>query len=171
MLKRRSLVKVAAVGAGLSLLPFSRPASSAAQLPKDLQRELQQSDLIYLTPIQSNGLESSCQAEIWYVWDGSDIYVCTDTTAWRVRAVAKGLDRTRIWVGDLGNWKRTNGKYKALPKLETTSTIIKDESVHARTLKMFGKKYPIGWIRYKSAFTEGLASGSRTLLKYHPASV
>ncbi len=167
MLKRRTLMQAAIAATGLSLVPSLR----AARLPDQLQTSLQESDLIYLTPIQSNGKESSCQAEIWYVWDGSDIYVCTDTRAWRVKAVAKGLDRTRIWVGDLGNWKRTNGKYKSLPKIETMSSIITDETVHAKAMEMFGKKYPIGWIRYGSEFTEGLASGSRTLLKYHPAPV
>lgn len=167
MLKRRRLMQAAVAGAGLSLLPFVK----AAAVPEKLQSQLQKSDLIYLTPIQSNGMESSCQAEIWYVWDGSDIYVCTDTRAWRVRAVAKGLDQTRIWVGDIGNWKRANGKYKSLPKIETMSSIVSDTSVHANALEMFGKKYPIGWIRYGSEFTEGLADGSRTLLKYHPISV
>jgi len=166
MLKRRTLIQVAVAGAGLSLLPFSHAADTASQLPG----ELEQSDLIYLTPIQSNGKESRCQAEIWYVWDGADIYVCTDTTAWRVRAVAKGLVQTRIWVGDLGNWGSIDGKYKTLPKIETTSSIVTDEAVHAMAMKMFGKKYPVGWIRWGQTFTRGLASGSRTLLKYHPMS-
>ena len=167
MLTRRTLMQAALAGTGLSLLPFLK----AEVLPGKLQSLLQESDLIYLTPIQTNGKESSCQAEIWYVWDGSDIYVCTDTTAWRVRAVARGLDRTRIWVGDLGNWKRSNGKYKTLPKIETMSSIVTDETIHAKALEMFGEKYPVGWIRYGTVFREGLASGSRTLLKYHPTSV
>ena len=166
MLKRRSFMQATLAGAGLSFLP----RSGAAELPGVLKGELEESDLIYLTPIQSNGKESSCQSEIWYVWDGADIFVCTDTTAWRARAVAKGLDRTRIWVGDLGNWKRTDGKYKALPSMEAASSIVTDKSLHAEALELFGNKYPFGWIRYGSIFKEGLESGSRTLLKYRPVS-
>lgn len=171
MLKRRTLIEAAATGIGLSLLPLAQAADPAGKLPGDLKSELGRSDLIYLTPIQSNGRESRCQAEIWYVFDGTDIYVCTDTTAWRVRAVAKGLDQTRIWVGDLGNWKSANGKYKSLPKIETTSSIVTDEAVHAMAMELFGKKYPVGWIRWGTTFTKGLASGSRTLLKYRPMGV
>ena len=39
-----------------------------------------------------------------------------------------------------------------------------------RALDMFGNKYPLEWIRYRSVFTDGLADGSRTLLRYTPLS-
>ena len=38
----------------------------------------------------------------------------------------------------------------------------------ARWLELFGDKYPISWLRYKSIFTDGLADGSRSLLRYRP---
>ena len=160
MLKRRTFMQAAIAGAGLSLLPKSHADT--------VGKALQDSDLIYLTPIQSNGKESSCQSEIWFVLEGRDIFVCTGTTSWRAKAPGLGLSQTRIWVGDMGNWKRTNGKYKTLPQMEANTSIITDTAVHKRALDMFGEKYPFGWIRYESEFTEGLADGTRTLLRYQP---
>ena len=160
MLKRRTLIQGTLAGIGASMLP-------AAQA-NELHQQLQESDLIYLTPIQSNGRESRCQSEIWYVWDGTDIFVCTETTTWRARAAASGLDHTRIWVGDLGNWKNTDGAYKALPSIDAATSVVSDETVHAKALDMFGDKYPLGWIRWGSTFRKGLASGSRTLIQYRP---
>ena len=163
MLKRRTVLQGAIASVAVSLLP---PASA-----NSLYEDLAESDLIYLTPIHSSGKESSCQSEIWYVWDGTDIFVCTDTTTWRVKAVIRGLQHTRIWVGDLGNWKNTDGKYKTLPQLEASSSIVRDTAVHARALDLFADKYPIGWIRWGSTFRKGLATGSRTLLRYQPLPV
>jgi hypothetical protein len=160
MLKRREFVFSTITLAGLSLA-----ASSQAT---DIRAELEDSDLVYLTAIKSNGQESSCQSEIWYVWDGKDIFVCTNTNAWRTRAIVQGLQRSRIWVGDLGNWKRTDGSYKSLPMIEASGSIIHDKALHAQALDLFGDKYPISWLRYKSIFTEGLEDGSRSLLRYRP---
>ena len=161
MLNRRQFVQVAITGTTLSLLPHSKAT--------ELSHNLESSDLIYLTPLKSNGTESRCQSEIWYVWDGTDIYVCTDTTAWRAKAPALGLKQTRIWVGDLGNWKSTNGEYKQLPRIDAVTNIVKDSVVHAKTLEMFGEKYPLGWVRWGPTFKRGLKDGSRTLLQYRPS--
>jgi len=163
MLTRRTLIHGAMAGAGLAMLPRSHAEA--------LGQSLQSSDLIYLTPIQSNGTESSCQSEIWFVWDGADIFVCTGTKSWRATAPGLGLDHTRIWVGDMGNWTRTNGRYKTLPKVEAKTSVISDTAVHKKALAMFGKKYPLAWLRYESEFTEGLADGTRTLLRYQPDSI
>lgn len=160
MLKRREFVHHTIALAGLTLATSSRAA--------DIREELQDSDLIYLTAIQSNGRDSRCQAEIWYVWDDQDIYVCTRTDAWRTQAIVQGLQHSRIWVGDLGNWTRTDGAYKALPMIEASGSIITDKTQHASALELFGDKYPISWLRYKSIFTDGLADGSRSLLRYRP---
>ena len=160
MLKRREFIHHAIALAGLTL--------AAPSMAQDISGELEDSDLIYLTAIQSNGKDSRCQAEIWFVWDGQDIFVCTNTSAWRTQAIAKGLEHSRIWVGDLGNWKGTDGAYKTLPMIEASSSIIADKAQHARALELFGDKYPISWLRYKSIFTDGLADGSRSLLRYRP---
>ncbi len=160
MLKRRDFVHFGITLAGL--------AAASASRARDIRSELEHSDLIYLTALKSNGQESRCQAEIWYVWDGKDIFACTNTSAWRTQAIVRGLQRSRIWVGDVGNWKRSNGSYKSLPMMEATGSIIHDKAQHARALEYFGDKYPLSWIIYKSRFTKGLEDGSRSLLRYRP---
>ena len=163
MIKRRTFVQGAMVSAGLSLLPASHAA--------DMRTSLQKSDLVYITALKSDGKESSCQSEIWYVWDGADIYVCTATTAWRTRAAKKGLDRSRIWVGDVGKWQSSGGKYKDLPALEAATSVISDTNTHQMALERFGSKYTMAWITYGPIFRKGLADGSRSLIRYRPLTI
>ncbi|MBL4681564.1 MAG: hypothetical protein JKY88_12685 [Pseudomonadales bacterium] len=161
MLNRRELLQFSLMGLGLSGLPKAFSAEISAQL--------QSSDLIYLTPIQTNGKESSCQSEIWYVWDGVDIYVCTKSKSWRAKAPKLGLERTRIWVGDLGIW--TKADYKNLPRISAISSISSDPVTHRKVLEMFGEKYPLGWLRWGSVFKKELANGERSLVRYRPLSI
>jgi len=161
MLNRRELLQFSLMGLGLSGLPKAFSAEISAQL--------QSSDLIYLTPIQTSGKESSCQAEIWYVWDGVDIYVCTKSKSWRTKASRLGLARTRIWIGDLGVW--TKADYKKLPSISAVSSIIANPMAHHKALEMFGEKYPLPWLRWGSVFKKELASGERSLIRYRPLSI
>ena len=103
------------------------------------------------------------------MWDGLDIYVCTKTASWRATAPRLGLEHTRIWIGDLGVW--TKAKYKELPRIEAVSSIIEDPMTVHKSLEMFGKKYPLGWIRWGSTFKKELASGERSLVRYRPVSI
>ncbi|MEM7017795.1 MAG: hypothetical protein AAF512_10725 [Pseudomonadota bacterium] len=160
---RRKFVQASVAVAGSLVLPPVWGKDKA-----DLPQLLQQSDLVYITPIKSDGEESRCQAEIWFVYFGDDIYVCTDTDSWRAAAPSKGLEQARIWVGDVGVWTSSDGRYKELPQLETTADIIKDAEVHKQALESFGKKYPVGWLRWGSAFKDGLADGTRSLIRYRP---
>ena len=161
MLKRREVLKYSLMGAGLLALPKGFSA--------ELKSELQSSDLVYITPIQTNGKESSCQSEIWYVWDGLDIYVCTKTKSWRATAPTLGLEHSTIWIGDLGVW--TKADYKSLPRISAVSSINNDPLTRHRVLEMFGKKYPVGWLRWGPTFKEELASGERSLVRYRPISI
>ncbi len=163
MINRRTFMQATAAGAGLSLLPFS--------YGEDLRSKLQASDLVYITTIKSNGKESSCQAEIWYVWDGADIYVITASTSWRATSPSLGLDRSRIWVGDVGNWKQSNGQYKKLPTVEAVASVLPEESAHEKALELFGDKYSMEWVVWGPRFRDGLADGSRSLLRYRPLTV
>ena len=163
MLTRRTFMQAAVAAAGLSLLPNS--------YGKDITLRLQESDLVYITAIKSNGRESHCQAEIWYAWDGSDIWVITDSSSWRATAPTLGLDRSRIWVGDVGNWQQSRGKYKSLPVLDAMTSIILDAQAHQKALQLFGDKYTMGWIVWGPRFKKGLADGSRSLIRYRPLTV
>jgi hypothetical protein len=141
----------------------------AATLPGVLRAGLpdgvNESPLIYLTPIQSNGNESKCQSEIWFVRDQDDLYVVTAATAWRAQAVRKGLIDARIWVGDVGP-ASADARYKTLPQIETRAFHIVDSDTHARILEIFGGKYPGEWGTYGPRFKNGLADGSRVMLRY-----
>lgn len=163
MWKRREVLKATGLGLMAGLAPRLAFASDA--LPEGVHS----SDLIYLTPIKANGQESSCQSEIWFVTDGTDLFVCTGTESWRARAARKGVTRTRIWVGDLGNWQNTDGKYKDLPRLEATASVVDDKARQDEILDLFGDKYPMSWVVYGPRFRNGLADGSRTMIRYRPA--
>jgi hypothetical protein len=123
------------------------------------------SELIYLTPLLSGGRESRCQAEVWFVHVAGDFYVVTAEDAWRARAVKAGIDGARIWVGDVGVWS-SDARYKSLPMLTATGSMVSDGNVHAEVLDHFGRKYPREWSTWGPRFTKGLADGSRVLLKY-----
>lgn len=162
MLTRRRLLQVGGAALATAMLPLRSFAAN------DLAKAMKESDLIYLTPIKSNGNESKCQAEIWFASDGMDMFVCTGTESWRARAPRQGLNRARVWVGDLGVWTGTNGKYKSLPKLETEVAIIDDKTEQARVLDLMGDKYSLYWLVWGPRFRSGLKDGSRTMLRYRP---
>jgi len=164
MITRRNLVTVGGGALALSTLPLSLLAAQTSSL----KQAIDSSDLVYLTPIRSDGSESSCQAEIWFVPQGPDLYIVTATSSWRVSAVKKGLNKARIWVGDLGQWRGTDGKYKELPRLDAHATVVTDSAEHQQILDLFGSKYPLGWVVYGSRFRDGLADGTRTMVRYRP---
>ena len=82
MISRRTLLKSSAAAAALPLLPAIGQAGSSW---RDAAGE---SPLIYLTPIQSSGAESRCQAEIWFASVGGAMYVVTAAEAWRAEGRA-----------------------------------------------------------------------------------
>jgi hypothetical protein len=159
-LDRRGFIKVAAVvGASTMVKPV---------LADPVRQGLESSDLVYLSPFKSNGEWSSCQAEIWFVYDGADLFVCSDTDGWRVEAVKKGLAMTQFWVGDLGVWTRTDGQYRDLPAMTAKASIETDPAQHEKLLDMFADKYPVGWLRWGRSFRNGMKDGSRTMIRYQP---
>ncbi len=127
-----------------------------------------ESPLIYLSPLQTGGELSRCQAEIWFVTDGGDFCVVTAFDAWRAEAVAKGLTRAKVWMGDVGQWQSSNGKYKTLPSVETNVRVETDATAHARVLNQFGQKYSAEWGTWGPRFKRGLADGSRVMIRYRP---
>ena len=72
MITRRTWLGTAAVA---TLIP------RLARGDESLLAAMDESDLIYLTPIKSNGAESSCQAEVWFSHIGTTMYVVTAVDA------------------------------------------------------------------------------------------
>ena len=155
MNRREHLVALGTLMAGAALPLRAQGIPDAADTSR----------LIYLTPIKSNGGESRCQAEIWFVRRGADLYVVTAEDTWRARAVEKGLNRARIWIGDVGVWS-DDGRYKALPAVTATASVVRDGGTHAEILEVFGGKYADEWGTWGPRWRRGLADGSRVMLRY-----
>ncbi len=157
---------------GVVLLPTNLARSREAEfrVSKAAGAAIETSTLNYITPIKSDGKESSCHAEVWFYADGADLLVVTKQELWRSQAVKRGLDRARIWVGDHGVWKRSNDAFRNAPSfLAQVEHISSDAKAVERTLKAMGPKYAADeWSTYGPLFKQGLADGSRVLLRYRP---
>ena len=159
MISRRTLLGSAVATAFVS--PFVRGNDA-------LQTAMAESQLIYLTPLQSSGAESRCQAEIWYALHEGAMYLVTQTDAWRSEAIRQGLDRARIWIGDVGNWRRADERYRNLPVVEATGSVEMDSARREQVLTAMGEKYADEWPTWGPRFRNSLADGSRVMLKYQP---
>ena len=169
---RRSFLGVmATTGAALLLPPERLRADEAFALPGATRAALEKSPLIYLSPLRSDGAESSCHGEVWYVQDGVELLVVTSTDRWKALAVRRGLDRARIWVGDFGRWKKSDGRFKTGPTFLAKARFDTEDSVIEAALAAFGAKYPDEWDKWEPRFRTGLADRSRVLIRYRPSGV
>lgn len=166
MMNRRQFTGATAALAGLVAAPTVLWSRAAFADPREA---LATSRLIYLTPIKSNGEESRCQAEIWFAHHEGDAFVVTPPDAWRAEAVAAGLDRARLWIGDFGVWTQSDGAYRQAPEIMATASLETDAEVHAQVLAAMGAKYADdGWERWGPRFKSGLADGARVMIRYRP---
>jgi len=166
---RRSFLASSAAAAAALLLPRGRArADEAFVLPEATRVALAGSPLIYLSPLRSDGAESVCHSEVWFVQDGVELLVVTASDRWKARAVSSGLDRARIWVGDFGRWKKAEGRFKTGPSFVAKARFDADASVIESALAAFGAKYPDEWGKWEPRFRKGLADGSRVLIRYRP---
>jgi hypothetical protein len=166
MISRRSLLVLSGAALATCAAPFRL---SAATVADTAAKALNDSDVIYITPLKKGGAESTCHAEVWFVYDQGVVYVVTSSKAWRARAVGLGLDHARMWVGDFGTWKDSKEAYRKAPELNATAVLIDDAATHEQVLGVFGKKYHLEWFVWGPRFKNGLADGSRVLLRYTPA--
>jgi hypothetical protein len=137
------------------------------------QTALEKSGLVYVSPLKSDGAESSCHAEIWFAWLDGAVVVITASERWRARAIANGLDRARIWVGDHGRWKQLVGRnedFRQAPKFDARAEAVKDEALLERMLAEFERKYPAEIGKWREKMRGGFHDGSRTLIRYTPLS-
>jgi hypothetical protein len=158
MIQRRSFLKTAATATVLAALPV--------RLFADAAKGMAESPLIYITPLKADGSESSCQAEVWFQLHDGALYVVTSNKAWRAVAIGKGMKKARIWVGDVGPWEQSDGKYRTLPVIAAEGAIVGDKAVHDAVLGRMGGKYSAEWGTWGPRFRNGLADGSRVMLRY-----
>ena len=167
MLTRRRLLGVAGSLAAAGFVP--RGVRALEELPEASRAALVESDLVYLTPIKSNGEESSCHAEVWFAFDGTDLFLCTSSQAWRARALADGLNSARLWVGEFGTWTSSAGKFREGPELMATGAVESDPAGIEHALDLLGAKYRVQWANWGPRFRKGIADGSRVMLRYRPS--
>jgi hypothetical protein len=174
MLTRRRILAASVGVLAVVGVPRRSHAEQAPELQENLQEKLQESlqvgleesELIYVTPIRSNGALSRCQAEVWFVHHESALYVVTAADAWRARAISGGLTGARIWVGDVGAWGDSKGAYRQLPQIDAVASQITDGQAQTEVLAAMGDKYSLEWLVWGRRFRNGLADGSRVMLRY-----
>ena len=65
-------------------------------------------------------------------------------------------------------WKQSDGAYLSAPHMHVEGRLENDTAVQARALEAFGAKYSEEWGSWGPRFRDGLADGSRVLLRYRP---
>jgi hypothetical protein len=166
-LTRRELVQLAA--AGVAALAW--PQRSRAALSPEVTGLLERSGFVYVSPLQSDGSESRCHGEVWYGWLDGRVVLITSKTSWKARALARGLVRTRIWVGDHGRVGRVLGSgdaYRAAPSFEASAARSEDAGLLERLMTIYRRKYPAEIASWEPRMRSGFATGERLLIAYSP---
>jgi hypothetical protein len=148
-----------------------RRVAAEAVLAPELAAALESSPYVYVSPLRSDGSESTCHGEVWFAWLDGAVVLTTASTAWKARAVARDLDRARIWVGDHGRWKAMVGRneaFRAAPSFVARASVVKDAALVERMLASYEKKYPAEIGRWRDRMRAGNADGTRVLIRYTP---
>ncbi len=169
---RRQVLKGTGILLGSLALPttFARLArASSSGEPSAMASELlASSPLVYVSPLNADGRESRCHGEVWFFKDGEDVAVCTAKDTWKARALRKGFDRARIWVGDFGAYSGAKEKVSAAPRFDASAEWDTDRAVFDRLLEAYARKYPGAWSNWKPRFESGFQNGSRIMIRYKP---
>ncbi len=146
-------------------------APAALVRAAELEVALEKSGFVYVSPLRSDGNESTCHGEVWYGWIDGSVVLITGADRWKARSVKKGLDRARIWVGDHGRWKKligTNEAFRKAPSFDARAEIVKDDALLDQLIAIYEKKYPDEIADWRDRFRSGYADGSRVLVRYRP---
>jgi hypothetical protein len=140
-------------------------------LSAEAVRALEKSEFVYVSPLRSDGRESTCHGEVWYAWLDGAVVLNTAAGTWKARSLKRGLDRARIWVGNHGTWKRApgrNGSFRKAPSFEAKAAFVKDDAVVDRLLAVFDEKYPDEIGEWRDRMRDGYFDGSRLMIRYTP---
>jgi hypothetical protein len=154
--------------ASLGMLALTPTRLRAQELSEETRVALEQSPFVYISPLRSDGEESRCHGEVWFAFDRGSVLIVTEAKTWKSRALAAGLDRARIWVGDFGPVRRAGERLRSAPVFSAKSTGGKDDAAFERLVAAFGVKYPAEWDRWEPRFRRGYADDSRVLIRYEP---
>ena len=172
MIDRRTLLE-ALVGIALAPVALARAQTPPARTALDpaLERALATSPYVYVSPLRSDGAESTCHGEAWFGWMDGSVVVITAATSWKARSLARGLSRARLWVGDHGRWKQLMGRNEAFrsgPSCVAHAERIRDATFIDNLLAVYEKKYPAEIANWRGPMREGARDGSRVLIRYVP---
>jgi hypothetical protein len=138
------------------------------------EQALAKSGLVYISPLRADGSESTCHGEVWFAWLDGSVVIITGRDRWKARAVARGLDSARLWVGDHGPWKRlgvvSNEAFRSAPSFDADAATVKDPALLDRLLAEFERKYPAEIGQWRDKMRSGYADGTRVLVRYTPRS-
>jgi len=146
-------------------------APAALARSAELEQALQTSRFVYVSPLRADGSESTCHGEVWFGWIDGAVVINTSGQTWKARALQRGLDRARIWVGDHGRWKQllgSNERFRQAPSFEARAERLKDDATLDRLLSIYDGKYPDEIDEWRDRMRSGYASGSRILIRYTP---
>jgi hypothetical protein len=135
-------------------------------------RLLEESPYAYISPLRRDGEESRCHGEVWFAWLDESVVTTVASDRWKAKALAQGLDRARIWVGDHGRWKTMlggrNEEFRKAPSFDARAERISDEAMIDRLLASYGRKYPKEIGDWRDRMKRGNADGSRIMIRYTP---
>jgi hypothetical protein len=132
------------------------PARSASLAP-ELQKALDSSKYVYIQSTRKDGKLSKA-AEIWFMYHNGAVWVASPPSTYRVKRIKAGQTKAKIAVG------KTDG-----PSFNAKGSIVKDPEVNKVLFETYAKKYANEWKSHEQNFRDGLANGSRVLIKYEPA--
>jgi hypothetical protein len=139
----------------------------------ELDAALDKSKLVYVSPLLSDGAESTCHGEVWFGWIDGSVLLITGAERWKARALKRGLDRARVWVGDHGRWKKLLGRneaFRGAPSFDARAALVEgDAALVDQLLSVYDEKYPEEIDRWRDKMRAGYADGSRVLIRYTPA--
>ena len=133
---------------------FTTPAHGS--LSPELQKALESGKYIYVASTRKNG-ELSKPAEIWFMLHNGAVWVCSPPTTHRVKRIKAGKTEAKIFVG------KPDG-----PSFKAKGSLVKDPEANKALFETYAKKYGSDWTSYEKKFREGLADGSRVLVRYDP---
>jgi hypothetical protein len=177
---RRRFIQRGALGlaglAGLTVGLTSNPRTVQAARPPGNRpglELLESSPFVYISPIKNDGKESICHAEVWFAWLDDSVIITVAADRWKARALRRGLDKARIWVGAHGRWKTglggRNEAFRDAPNFIAHAEQVQDKATIDRLLEVYGRKYPGEIDKWRDAMHSGNADGSRIMIRYRPS--
>jgi len=170
--RRRLLAGAGRVAGLLAVLPLAARfaggcdaslggAAHAADAPPSVvtpeqERLLRESEFVYISSTRKDGTLSR-KAEIWFTWQDGAVWVGTGPESWRAKRIRWKRPMATIWIGGPEG-----------PSIRARGEFVSDPKRYDMLCTAYSAKYPARWPRWEASFREGLANGSRVLVRYVP---